>query len=46
MFYLGEDRAGRQRLGVARSLDGEHWQKLRSNPILEAGKYGSFDERA
>jgi predicted GH43/DUF377 family glycosyl hydrolase len=44
MFYLGQDRARRQRLGVARSLDGEHWQKLRSNPILELGKYGSFDE--
>ncbi|HUD98218.1 MAG TPA: hypothetical protein VMR62_01495 [Bryobacteraceae bacterium] len=44
LFYLGEDRARRQRLGVARSLDGEHWQKLQSNPILELGKYGSFDE--
>ena len=44
LFYLGEDRARRQRLGVARSFDGEHWQKLRSNPILELGKYGSFDE--
>jgi predicted GH43/DUF377 family glycosyl hydrolase len=44
LFYLGEDRARQQRLGVARSLDGEHWQKLRSNPILELGKYGSFDE--
>ncbi|MGA2740036.1 MAG: hypothetical protein ABSG65_21680 [Bryobacteraceae bacterium] len=44
LFYLGEDRARRQRLGVARSLDGEHWQKLRSNPVLELGKYGSFDE--
>jgi hypothetical protein len=29
---------------VARSLDGEHWQKLRGNPILELGKYGAFDE--
>jgi predicted GH43/DUF377 family glycosyl hydrolase len=44
LFYLGQDRAGRQRLGVARSRDGEHWQKLRSNPILELGKYGAFDE--
>ncbi|MFN7992831.1 MAG: hypothetical protein U0Q18_04485 [Bryobacteraceae bacterium] len=44
MFYLGEDRARRQRLGVARSRDGEHWEKLRTNPILELGKYGSFDE--
>jgi predicted GH43/DUF377 family glycosyl hydrolase len=44
LFYLGEDRARRQRLGVARSLDGVEWQKLRSSPILELGKYGSFDE--
>jgi predicted GH43/DUF377 family glycosyl hydrolase len=44
LFYLGQDRAGRQRLGVARSRDGEHWQKLRTNPILELGKYGAFDE--
>lgn len=44
LFYLGEDRAHRQRLGVARSRDGEHWQKLRSNPILELGEYGAFDE--
>jgi predicted GH43/DUF377 family glycosyl hydrolase len=44
MYYLGQDRARRQRLGVARSADGIHWQKLRSNPILEAGGAGSFDE--
>lgn len=44
MFYLGMDRARRQRLGVARSQDGLHWTKLRSNPILEVGEQGSFDE--
>lgn len=44
LFYLGQDRARRQRLGLARSLDGEHWQKLRSNPILESGPFGAFDE--
>jgi predicted GH43/DUF377 family glycosyl hydrolase len=44
LFYLGQDRARRQRLGVARSLDGEQWQKLRTNPILELGAYGTFDE--
>ena len=44
VFYLGQDRARRQRLGLARSVDGLHWQKLRSNPILEPGAYGSFDE--
>lgn len=44
LFYLGQDRARRQRLGVARSSDGIVWTKLRSNPILELGDYGAFDE--
>jgi predicted GH43/DUF377 family glycosyl hydrolase len=43
MFYLGMDRARRQRLGVAESQDGVSWYKLRSNPILELGEYGAFD---
>jgi predicted GH43/DUF377 family glycosyl hydrolase len=44
LYYLGQDRARRQRLGVARSRDGINWDKLRSNPILELGPVGSFDE--
>jgi predicted GH43/DUF377 family glycosyl hydrolase len=44
MFYLGQDLASRQRLGIARSSDGIRWEKLRSNPILELGSVGSFDE--
>jgi len=44
MFYLGEDRARRQRLGLAYSKDGVRWYKLRSNPVLELGEAGSFDE--
>ena len=44
MFYLGADRARRQRLGVATSNDGITWYKLRSNPVLGLGGYGSFDE--
>ncbi|MEO8129734.1 MAG: hypothetical protein ABI822_21720 [Bryobacteraceae bacterium] len=44
MYYLGEDRARRQRLGVSRSTDGVKWQKSRANPILELGKAGAFDE--
>jgi predicted GH43/DUF377 family glycosyl hydrolase len=44
LYYLGQDRARRQRLGVARSRDGVHWEKLRSNPILELGADGAFDE--
>jgi predicted GH43/DUF377 family glycosyl hydrolase len=43
MYFLGMDRARRQRLGVAKSQDGVSWYKLRSNPILEQGEYGSFD---
>jgi predicted GH43/DUF377 family glycosyl hydrolase len=45
MYYLGQDRARRQRLGVARSNDGIRWQKLRTNPILELGAAGAFDEQ-
>jgi len=44
LFYLGQDRAARQRLGVARSRDGVGWEKLRSNPVLELGAPGAFDE--
>jgi len=44
MYYLGQDRARRQRLGVARSADGIRWRKLRSNPVLELGAAGAFDE--
>lgn len=44
MFYLGQDRARRQRLGVARSIDGVHWQKLRTNPVLSLGAPNAFDE--
>ncbi len=44
LFYLGQDRARRQRLGVARSTDGAHWEKLRANPVLELGGIGAFDE--
>lgn len=44
LYYLGMDRARRQRLGVARSRDGVVWEKLISNPILELGEAGAFDE--
>jgi predicted GH43/DUF377 family glycosyl hydrolase len=44
MFYLGQDRAARQRLGVARSSDGVTWEKLRKNPVLELGGLSAFDE--
>ena len=44
LYYLGQDRARRQRLGVARSTDGIRWEKLRANPVLELGEPGAFDE--
>lgn len=44
LYYLGQDRARRQRLGVARSRDGVRWEKLRTNPVLELGGPGGFDE--
>jgi predicted GH43/DUF377 family glycosyl hydrolase len=46
LYYLGQDRASppRQRIGVARSGDGVHWEKLRGNPVLIEGDPGSFDE--
>lgn len=44
LFYTGMDRARRQRLGIAVSGDGMTWCKLRSNPVLEVGDYGAFDE--
>jgi predicted GH43/DUF377 family glycosyl hydrolase len=44
MYYLGQDRARRQRIGLARSLDGVRWEKLRANPVLELGDIDAFDE--
>ena len=44
LYYTGLDRGSRQRIGVARSSDGVRWEKLRSNPVLEPGEPGSFDE--
>jgi predicted GH43/DUF377 family glycosyl hydrolase len=44
MYYLGQDRARRQRIGLARSPNGVIWTKLRANPVLELGPDGAFDE--
>ena len=44
LYYLGVDRARRQRLGVALSHDGVSWTKFRGNPVLELGGRGAFDE--
>jgi predicted GH43/DUF377 family glycosyl hydrolase len=44
LYYLGQDRARRQRLGLARSRDGVRWERLRANPILDLGAFDAFDE--
>jgi predicted GH43/DUF377 family glycosyl hydrolase len=44
LYYLGEDRARRQRLGLARSRDGIGWTRLMDNPVLDLGPDGAFDE--
>ncbi len=44
MYYLGIDRFGVQRLGIARSADGISWEKNSSNPIMDVGVSGAFDE--
>jgi sucrose-6-phosphate hydrolase SacC (GH32 family) len=40
LYYLGQDRAARQQLGLARSPDGILWEKLRTNPIIEGDRLG------
>lgn len=45
LYYLGQDRFGVQRLGLARSGDGMHWQRSHLNPLMEPGGRGEFDER-
>lgn len=45
LYYTGQDRAMRQRLGVARSSDGGvHWQKSLDNPVLDIGGHQQWDE--
>ncbi|MDQ6704670.1 MAG: hypothetical protein M3Z85_01765 [Acidobacteriota bacterium] len=41
MYHLGQDRAHRQRIALARSRDGLNWEKLRSNPVLDLPWPGS-----
>ena len=41
LYYLGQNRARVQSLGLARSRDGVHWDKLRANPILEPALPGT-----
>jgi predicted GH43/DUF377 family glycosyl hydrolase len=45
MYYLGQDRARRQQIGLARSHDGVVWEKLRTNPVLSMNEPGGMDDR-
>lgn len=45
LYYLGQDEAGLQRLGVAESTNGgANWTKFIANPILDSGAANTFDE--
>ena len=35
MLYTGRDRAENRRLGIVRSLDGVHWERLRESALFE-----------
>lgn len=43
LYYTGIDSSGIERLGVAASRDGIHWNKYPGNPILTLGKAEDFD---
>ena len=45
MYYIGANRIGTQRLGLATSSDGVEWKKHPANPILDVGARGAFDEK-
>lgn len=45
LYYLGQDKFGIQRLGVAKSIDGKEWIKYANNPIMDIGVKGAFDEK-
>jgi len=41
IYYLGQNRARQQQIGLARSSDGEHWVKSLANPVLRVPWPGS-----
>ena len=46
-FYTGQDKpldhGGRERIGLAISHDGVHWEKCETNPVVVEGLPGSWD---
>jgi len=43
LYYLGQNRAPQQQLGLARSRDGVRWEKLRQNPVVAIPLPGAGD---
>ncbi len=43
MFYAGAYNNAPQQIGVARSKDGVHWERLSKEPFLPVGKPGSWN---
>lgn len=43
MYFVGINRAGVQRVGIAKSFDGVSWSKHPGNPILDIGATSDFD---
>ena len=46
LYYLGQNRARQQQLGLARSRDGIRWERLRANPVLAIGNEAGLGEPA
>lgn len=44
LYYLGNNGALIQRMGVAKSTDGITWARSNANPIFDVGAQGAFDE--
>ncbi|MCG6185876.1 family 43 glycosylhydrolase [Maribellus maritimus] len=44
MFYAGSYNNAPQQIGVAKSSDGIHWEKISDQPFLRNGKKGEWNE--
>ncbi len=46
LYYMGSGKKSPWRIGLATSGNGINWQRHKANPVLPAGKAGSWDDRA
>jgi hypothetical protein len=44
MFYAGAYNNAPQQVGLAKSLDGIHWERMSEQPFLPNGKPGEWNE--